>query len=107
MNIIFAANANAKQVKLYYGATNFYASTSQNQNDGSMEIKGTIIRTGATSQRISFSQVNNTTLFPDYADYTTASETLVNAITLKATGEATSDNDIVQKILIVKYFPSN
>lgn len=107
MNIIFASNANAKQVKLYYGATNFYASTSQNQNDGSMEIKGTIVRTGATSQRISFSQTNNTTLFPDYADYTTASETLVNAITLKATGEATSNNDIVQKILIVKYFPSN
>lgn len=107
MTLIFAANVNAKEVKLYYGATNFYASTAQIQNGGSMEIKGTIIRTGATSQRITFSQVNNTTLFPDYADYTTASETLANAITLKATGEATSNNDIVQKILLVKYFPGN
>ncbi|MBK7885458.1 MAG: hypothetical protein IPJ81_17960 [Chitinophagaceae bacterium] len=46
-------------------------------------------------------------MFSDYANFATASETMANAIILKATGEATSDNDIVQKILIVKYFPGN
>lgn len=107
MTFIFATNTNNKQIKVYYGGTNFYASTAQAQNDGSMEIVGTIIRTGATSQRISFHQVNNTTLFPDYEDYTTASETLSGAVTLKATGEATSNNDIIQKILTVKYVPVN
>ncbi len=107
MTITFAANANNKQVKVYFGSTAIYTSGSHAQNDGSMEIKGTIIRTGATSQRITFSQANNTMLFPDYANYVTASEILANAITLKATGEGTSNNDIVQKMLTVKYFPAN
>ncbi|MBK7885459.1 MAG: hypothetical protein IPJ81_17965 [Chitinophagaceae bacterium] len=38
MTLSFAANANNKQVKLYYGANNFYASGAQPQNDGTMEI---------------------------------------------------------------------
>jgi len=107
MTFVFAINANNKQIKVYYGASNIYSSTAQPQSSGSMEIKGTIIRTGATSQRISFSQSNNTTNYADYADYKISSETLANAITLKATGEATSNNDIIQKILTVKYIPSN
>lgn len=107
MTLSFAANANNKQVKLYYGATNFYASGAQAQDNGTMEITGKIVRTSATTQKITFHQINNTALFPDYANFATASETMANAITLKATGEATSDNDIVQKILLVKYFPGN
>ncbi len=107
MSLSFGANANNKQVKVYFGSTTIYASGAQAQNDGSMEIKGTIVRTGATSQRITFSQANNTLLFPDYSSYVTASETMANTIVIKATGEATSDNDIVQKVLTVKYFPAN
>jgi hypothetical protein len=107
MTIIFAANANNKQVTIVYGSTTFYASGAQAQNDGSMVITGRIIRTGAATQDIAFQQVNNGTLFSDYADYTTATETLSGAVTLKATGEATSNNDIVQKIMTVRYVPVN
>lgn len=107
MTFTFAANANNKQVKIYYGGTTIYASGAQAQNDGMMQVKGSIIRTGATTQRITFDQDNNTTLFTDVAGYTTAGETLSGTVILKATGEATSNDDIVQRLLTVRYFPNN
>lgn len=103
----FATNANNKTVKVVYGATEIYTSTAQPQNDGSMEVKGKIIRTSATTQKIIVTATTDGTLFTDLANYTTAAETLSGAVTLKATGEATSDNDIINRILVVKYFPNN
>lgn len=103
----FATNANNKTVKVVYGATEIYTSTAQPQNDGSMEVKGKIIRTGATTQKVIVTATTDGTLFTDLANYTTAAETLSGAVTLKATGEATSDNDIINRILVVKYFPNN
>ena len=72
-----------------------------------MEIVGRVQRTGATTQRVSFSSRSNTTLFADYADYTTAGETLSGSVTLKLTGEAVSNNDIIQKINTVEFKPKN
>ncbi len=107
MSFVFAGNANSKQIQVLFGGTTIYASGAQLQNGGAMEIRGTIIKTGAATQRITFQQGNNTTLFADYANYVTAGETLSGAITLKATGEGVSTDDITQPILTVKYFPSN
>lgn len=107
MTFKFAANANNKQVKVKYGGTTFYASGAQADNDGEMVITGKIIRTGAAAQDIMFTQVNNGTLFTDLSDYVTATETLSGAVILKATGEATSNDDILMKILTIKYFPAN
>lgn len=107
MTFSFAANANAKQVKVYFGATQLYASGSQTQNGGNMVIRGKITRTGATSQRISVTAVNNTTNFVDESGYVTASETLSGALTIKGTGEAVSDDDITQVTNIVSYIRLN
>jgi hypothetical protein len=107
MSFDLAANANTKQVKVKFGATTIYASGAQAQNDGVITITGQIIRTGAATQRITYSVTSNATLFPDYADYVTAGETLSGAVTLKATGEATSNDDIIQKINLVKLLPNN
>lgn len=107
ITVTFAANANNKQVTVVYGGTTIYASGAQPQNDGSMVIRGQIIRSGATTQRITFQEISNGTLFTDYADYVTASETLSGAVTLKATGEGVSTNDIVNTIMTIKYVPVN
>ena len=107
MSFDLAANANTKQVKVKFGATTIYASGAQAQNDGVITITGQIIRTGAATQRITYSVTSNATLFPDYADYVTSAETLSGAVTLKATGEATSNDDIIQKINLVKFLPNN
>lgn len=103
----FAANANNKTVRVVYGATEIYNSTAQAQNGGSMEVIGKIIRTGATTQKVIVSVSTDGTLYTDLTNYTTAAETLSGAVTLKATGEATSNNDIVNVINTVKYYPSN
>lgn len=107
MTFVFASNTNDKQVQLHYGGTNFYLSGVQGQEDGSMEIKGTIVRTSSHAERITFSQVSNSSLFADESGYEISGETLSGAIVLRAVGEGEEDSDVIQKILIVKYFPAN
>ena len=107
MSFVFAANANNKRIRAKYGATTFYDSGAQPQNGGTLVITGTVIRTGATTQRITYTVTSSGASFTDWADYTTAGETLSGAVTLKATGEATSNDDIIQKIKIVKYVPAS
>lgn len=106
MTFIFAANANAKEVKAVYGATTFYASTSQVQNGGTLEITGTIVRTGAATQRITFSVSTDATLFVDIGSYVTAAETLSGTVVLKGQAECVSNDDVIQKLQIVRYWPN-
>lgn len=105
--ITFAANANNKRVRCYFGATAMYDSTAQAQNGGAMEVTWTIVRTGATTQRVIAKSVSTSTLFTDDATYTTPGETLSGAVTIKCTGEATSNDDVQQTIMINKWFPNN
>ncbi len=98
----FAANANSKRLKLYYGSTVLIDSGAQNQNGGSWEMRGTVIRTAAATQKASAIFVSATTLFTDDASYTAPTETLSGAVTVKCTGEGVADNDIVQQGLIVR-----
>jgi hypothetical protein len=107
VSFTFAANANSKNIKVYFGATQIYASGAQNQNGGNMIISGRIYRTGATSQRCVTSTKSNTTLFVDETVNTTAAETLSGAITIKATGEAVSNDDITNTNFSVNYIRIN
>jgi hypothetical protein len=107
MTFTFAANANSKQIKVYFGSTAIYTSGARLQNDGTLTVTGRVIRTGAATQDAAIEVSTNTVNFDDVAFYSTAAETLSGAITLKATGEGVSNNDIVQKILTVKYIRSN
>lgn len=107
MTFVFAGNANTKEVKVLFGATTLYASTSQVQNGGSMLISGKIVRTGAATQRAIISVNTSATLYVSTTTYTTPAETLSGAITLKATGEAVSNDDCTQVLNIVKFFPNN
>lgn len=105
--LTFAANANAKRVRCYFGATKLYDSTSQIQSGGSMEVTWTIVRTGATTQRAIAKDVTDATLFTDDATYTTPAETLSGAVTIKCTGEAVSNDDVQQVIMANKWMPGN
>jgi hypothetical protein len=101
--VTFAANANNKTVRVVYGSTEVYNSSAQPQNAGTMVIRGTIIRTGAATQDVDISVSTDGALFTNLSKYTATTETLSGATTLKLTGEATSNNDILQKSLRVKY----
>lgn len=103
----FAANANSKQVKVKYGATTLLASSAQTQNGGTWSISGKIVRTGAATQIASVNSSYDAANFQNLTNYTTPAETLSGAITLKCTGEAVADNDIIQKGLVVRWMPGN
>lgn len=103
----FAENANSKQVRVVYGGTEVYASGAQAQSGGSMTVIGKVIRTGATTQKVTVIAISGAALFVDVSNYTTAGETLSGAVILKGTGEAVSNDDIVQVVTTVKFFPSN
>lgn len=65
-----------------------------------------IIRTGATTQKCNATLTTDNATIPVISKYTTASETLSSAVTLKLTGEATSNNDIMEETLQVYWQPA-
>lgn len=92
----FAANGNAKRIRLKFGATTILdMGTGISPNGNVWRLQYTITRTGAATQRVSASLLIGGISGPVFTGVTTAAETLSGAITLKATGEATSNDDIV------------
>ena len=104
MFFTFAANANTKRVKIKYGATTLFDTTALILNGVDGRAQGIIIRTGATTQKAICTFTTSTALLTQLTDYATPGETLSGAVTLKATGEATSNNDVSQEVLIVKSY---
>lgn len=102
----FAANANLKQVKLKFGATTVFATGAAALNGGSWHISAKVVRTGASTQIASATFNGNVTVVTADATYSEPAETLSGAVTIKCTGEATADNDIIQKGLMVRYLPN-
>ena len=102
-----AANGNNKTIKLIFGSTTLFSTGAVASNAKDWCIKATIIRTGAATQECITEFSGDTVLVTQTSDYVTATEDFTTALTIKCTGEATSDNDIIQKGLVVKLFPVN
>jgi len=102
----FAANANNKTIKIKYGGTTLLDTTALAINGGSWSAEGVVVRTGAATQKAFCAFRTNNVLLTSTSNYTTPAETLSGAVTLKATGEATSNNDITQEINIVEFYPN-
>jgi len=98
---VCANNANNKTIKLYFGATAVVTLGASAFTDEHAVIRATIIRTGAATQVAIGESINRSTAWAK-GFYTAPTETLSGAITIKATGSATSDNDISQKLMLVR-----
>lgn len=102
-----ANNANAKTVKCYFGSAvaipNGAMATSLAQV-WFAEIY--VFRTGSSAQDVIGVMERNTSLGGDAVTrtITTGSETDSGAITVKCTGEGTSDNDLVQEGMLVEFY---
>ncbi len=103
----FASNANSKRVRVYFGTALLWDSGAQNQNGGSITVCGRVTRmSSATTQKaVAWAKVSSGSLFTESNTYTTPTETLTGAITIKATGEGVADNDIQQQGLLVLRHP--
>lgn len=101
----FAANANNKRVRIKYGATTLLDTTALAFNAAEWAVNGQIIRTGATTQKAICVFSSSSTLLTTTTDYTTPGETLSGTVVLKATGEATSNDDITEEMSTVMWQP--
>lgn len=108
-----AGNANAKTLTINFGATVVYTkalevATATNLQTGQWIFDMLVTRTGASTQAIVVSLrqlLGGTAAIRDEIvghGIVAATETDTAAITIKCTGAATSDNDIVQSGLIVE-----
>ena len=102
-----AANANNKRLRIKFGATTIYDSGAVASNNETVAFKFRVIRTGASTQISTLTITSASTLIPTRAVYTATTENEQAAIVFKCTGEATADNDIVQRMLTVKWFDSS
>lgn len=100
-----AANANNKTIKLYLGSTQLFSTGAVASNAKDWQINCTIIKTGSATQECIASFNGDTVLVTQTADYVSGAEDFTTQLTIKCTGEATADNDIIQKGLRIKFYP--
>jgi hypothetical protein len=89
-----AANTNTKYGRLYFGAT-AVATVFGEYNGFGWLLRTVVIRTGATAQ----------IAFADgflVGTYAAPAETLSGTVTIKATGTGTSNDDVVQRLMLVR-----
>lgn len=105
MSFACAANGNSKTIKIYFGATS-YTFPAFTTSGTFVVARGTVVRTGAATQRFDLTVISdNGSVQVVGATYLTPTATLSSNVTIKATGTATTDNDIIQKVLTVKFIP--
>lgn len=102
----FASNANSKQLRVVYGATQLITTGALLLNNGKWGVDCMIIRTGAATQKATCTLNTSLALLTTTTDYQTPAETLSGAVTLKMTGEAVLTNDIVEELSSVEYMPA-
>lgn len=100
-----AANATTKQIKIYFGSAVLANSGAIAHNGSNIIVEGWIIRTGATTQVAYTKIIEGTTgaawnsSLTGNVNFSTAAETLANAITLRTTvtlGAGAALNDVIQ-----------
>jgi len=97
----FAANGNAKILRVKFGAASWYVRSTTLQ--GSFIGRGRVIATGAATQ-VTHAELHVGTTPDQYLS--TGAETLSGSIVVDVTGEATADNDIVLHTLVVGWTPA-
>lgn len=95
-------NANAKTLRVYFGATLIGTFTLAVNSANLWVVRGELVRTGAATQigRSSIQHTDAAPLVPVSSGAPT--ETLSGAVLLKVTGQATTNGDITEALLIVK-----
>jgi len=104
-----ANNINAKRLKVKFGSTTILDTGAAGipvSTAIQWVVRGCIIRTGAATQKCFATLQTSSATLTVPAGYATAAETLSGAVTLKLTGEAVSNNDVVQEMFKVGYHPA-
>lgn len=103
----YAANANNKTVTLNFGSQVILTTGAIAANSGSWKINASIVRLSPTTQEINAQIIAGNASVTTSSTRTAGTQDLTAAVTIKCTGAATSDNDIIQKIMITKLSPND
>lgn len=98
-----ANNANAKTLKLYFGTQIILTNSITTAQAGVWEIEAIVLSTGTDAQDWKSAFTNTGTVSTLDNEVGTATQDDGAAITIKCTGEATDNNDIVQEGMIVEF----
>lgn len=96
------ANANAKTVKLYWGSTVILSTGAIAANAKDWHLEATVLRVSSTlAEAAAHGQFNGAVVQADYQ--VVGGQDFTVAITVKCTGEATSNDDIIQNGLLIEF----
>lgn len=101
-----AVNGNNKNIKLYFGSQVIFTTGAVASNAKDWHIRATVVRTGAAAQVIASAFAGDTVLVTQTADFVAGTQALTANTVIKCTGEATATDDIVQRALIVRFYPA-
>lgn len=102
-----ANNGNAKTLMAVFGATTVISVAFATLAADEWVMTGTIVRTGAATQKICATTVTTSGTTFSTANVTTAAETLSGAIALKVQGIGVSNNDVVIEGIKIWYDDNN
>jgi hypothetical protein len=112
-DMALAANANNKSARIYFGAVaipfNYVAGAGSGQR---INFRARIVRTSATTQRISFDRAMGSTgggTVTPFGGYTTGAETLTGAITIRGSVQSPTTgaaNDVVSNLASITFYPA-
>lgn len=99
----FAANVNTKRIRCYFGSSSLIDTTALAFNGSDWKVEGTIIRTGATSQKAVTEFSSSDALLHETIDVTTPGATLSSPNNLYCTGESggAATNDIISNSFLI------
>ena len=104
----FTAAASNKRVRLYFGSTVIFDTTSLAFGAGAWRIKAKVVRGSSTDQLTISTFSGNTALVTVTAQVAAPTATMSGAITIKCTGQSSvGSNEIFQEGLVVKYYPAS
>jgi hypothetical protein len=92
----FANTANNKRVKVHWGTTVILDTGALAFQDADWTVRLLICRVAGATQRCTATFTSSSALLASTNKYTAASATLTGTVVLKATGEATDNDDIQQ-----------
>lgn len=100
-----AANGNNKTIKLYLGSTVLFDTGAVALNNSAWSIRAQVTRTGSATQKSTAFFSGDISLVTQTATFVSGTEDLTTSLVVKCTGEATSNDDIIQQSLTINFYP--
>lgn len=102
----YAATANNKRIRIYFGSTVIYDSQNQAINSGTGLVTFRVMATGSVTARAACTWNASVTLKADCSQVDVGSLDFASGIVIKVTGQGGASGDITAKLGSIQYIPA-